>query len=353
MLYINQEDKLMQDKFEKAIKDETWIVAEDEANKYLHSSKDIVFYFNQTMKRGSALTKAQPFFELYKLFKKYFYRYAEVLKNKLPTYNVNDPSVRLNEKEEKTICLIINTADYCQTMTTQLVDKIKKTITENFVDKIDMTTEQEEFGSIVAKGAKILVYGLETKLEAALNSMVKMPWSTWESPVGDQSDYVTMMSTTISGTVPLYKQWLSSTHFRFFCDAFISSFIPRLIQTLYKCKKISPSGAEQILMDMSICYDILKEIPNIGQEGGPGQARFVKFVKKEMLKVEMLLKVIITPQAGLVHSYKTLFPDGTEANFIKMMDLKGLKKNEQVVLLENLRQYEIQMKAEKKALKPT
>jgi len=86
----------MQDKFEKAIKDETWIVAEDEANKYLHSSKlvphamislyslltivirDIVFYFNQTMKRGSALTKAQPFFELYKLFKKYFYRYAEV-----------------------------------------------------------------------------------------------------------------------------------------------------------------------------------------------------------------------------------------------------------------------------------
>ena len=45
----------------------------------------------------------------------------QVLKGKLPTYNVNEPIVKLNEREEKTICLIINTADYCQTMTTYVV----------------------------------------------------------------------------------------------------------------------------------------------------------------------------------------------------------------------------------------
>jgi hypothetical protein len=59
--------------------------------------------------------------------------------------NVNEPSLKLSKDEEKTMCLIINTGEYCSTTITQLIESIKKTIGENYVDKLEMTAEQEEF----------------------------------------------------------------------------------------------------------------------------------------------------------------------------------------------------------------
>jgi hypothetical protein len=64
------------------------------------------------------------------------------------------------------------------------------------------------------------VNGLESKIEPALNAMVRMPWATWEA-VGDTSEYVGMIDVAVQNTVPLYSTWLSSTHYRFFCDSFV------------------------------------------------------------------------------------------------------------------------------------
>lgn len=70
------------------------------------------------------------------------------------------------------------------------------------------------------------------------------------------------ISTYISQTVPMYATWLKDVHFRFFCDSFVgydgleneghtvfadclmplSSFIPRLIENIYKCRQISEIG---------------------------------------------------------------------------------------------------------------
>jgi hypothetical protein len=73
-----------------------------------------------------------------------------------------------------------------------------------------------------SSSTKALVTVLENKMEhAALSSMTKMPWGSWES-VGDQSDYVNQISTYINQSVPLYSYWLSNpSHFRFFCDSFV------------------------------------------------------------------------------------------------------------------------------------
>jgi hypothetical protein len=47
-----------------------------------------------------------------------------------------------------------------------------------------------------------------------------------------------------------------------------------------------------------------------------------------MGKAEVLLKLVITPQESLVETYQALVTDGTEADFQRVMELKGLKKDE-------------------------
>ena len=47
-------------------------------------------------------------------------------------------------------------------------------------------------------------------------------------------------------TVPLQT---SRKYFTQFCIKFVSSFIPRFIANLYKCKPVGPVGAEQLLLD--------------------------------------------------------------------------------------------------------
>ena len=45
---------------------------------------------------------------------------------------------------------------------------------------------------------------------------------------------------------------------------FFSSFIPKLIQQLYKCKPLSPVGAEQLLLDVHMFKTALLELPSTG-----------------------------------------------------------------------------------------
>jgi hypothetical protein len=47
----------------------------------------MVYFFYAVMKQSQQLSTSQPFFELYKLFKKYEKKYATVIDNKLQRYS--------------------------------------------------------------------------------------------------------------------------------------------------------------------------------------------------------------------------------------------------------------------------
>jgi hypothetical protein len=42
--------------------------------------------------------------------------------------------------------------------------------------------------------------------------------------------------------LPLYVRW--------FCDKLVASLVPRLIGSIYRCRRIGESGAQQIQMDV-------------------------------------------------------------------------------------------------------
>lgn len=52
---------------------------------------------------------------------------------------------KLSEKEEKTICLIINSAEYMGQVTAGLTEAFKKVINPRYVEQISFSVEKNDF----------------------------------------------------------------------------------------------------------------------------------------------------------------------------------------------------------------
>ncbi|CAG8688025.1 8752_t:CDS:2, partial [Racocetra fulgida] len=143
----------------------------------------------------------------------------------------------ITRDELKLICFIINTADYCYVTTSQLEDKLKDTIDEEYKEKINFDEERNHFLNVVTTSVRALIRGIESSYDPALVAMTKLPW------------------------------------------------------------RIS--------------------------------------------KVETILKTVLTPHdppEGLVENYILLIADKNISNFQKILDIKGIKKNEQQPLIEIFQQ---------------
>jgi hypothetical protein len=101
-------------------------------------------------------------------------------------------------------------------------------------------------------------------------------------------------------------------------------------------KKIGDFGAQQLRLDLETIKTVLLKLPTFRNPNVPVPARYERYnllkltvsrysgrVQKMMGKVELLLKVIATPSDQVVEAYKTLIPDGTEAEFQKIIEMKA------------------------------
>jgi len=81
----------------------------------------------------------------------------------------------------------------------------------------------------------------------------------------------------------------------------------------------------------------LKTDPFISKAKAEQWKRYQKQVNKDFAKVELLVKVIIVPAETLVSNYRNFVGEGTESDFVRIMDLKGINKKDQAPLLESYR----------------
>ncbi|CAI2168563.1 16218_t:CDS:10 [Funneliformis geosporum] len=320
-LYIDAEDKNMAEIIStyrmEAVPDD------DNSTSVLQSSIDLFLYYKETLVNCSKLSTRKPFYDLCIVFSKWLRTYAnEVLIGKLP----KEERRAMTRDELKLICLILNTADYCYNTIPQLEDKLKEKVHEEYKDKINLDFERDCF-----------LKGIETCYEPALTTMTKISWNNLES-VGDQSEYVTLFHNNLTRcVVSVHKDITNNRYFRSFCDKFVESFVSKIINNLSKCKPIS-----EMLLDIHALKTSILEMPTMGMENpAPPPTTFTKIVNKGIGKIEAILKMILTPHdppEGLSENYILLIGDKNINNFQKILELKGLRRNEQQQLIEQFQQ---------------
>jgi len=344
-VYIELEEKSLVDQLEKLVQEERWETEEGSQTNILSSSMQVFLVIRKSLKRCSALTKNQTLFNLFQVFQRILKAYAAKLYARLPKGGTGivaaatgtDGQIRTSDRDERMICYIVNTAEYCHQTSGELAENVAKMINPHFADKVDMSEVQDEFSAVITRALMTLVHGLETKFDAEMVAMTRVPWATLES-VGDQSEYVNGISSILSSSIPMLGSLLSPTYFQYFLDKLAASLGPRFYLNIYKCKHISETGAQQMLLDTQAVKTILLDIPALGKQSS-GAASYSKFVSREMSKAEALLKVILSPVDSVANTYCALLPEGTPLEFQRILDLKGLKKADQQAILEDFNKH--------------
>ena len=109
------------------------------------------------------------------------------------------------------------------------------------------------------------------------------------------------------------------------CDKFAVGFIPGYHEALFRQKRISESGTQQLLLDV---YNIKTLILKLSVDS--------KIVSREFSRIEIFLKLVGTRSELLTEMVKASWPNGTASDIATIMNLKGMKRTEQQVILDNL-----------------
>ncbi|XP_046604385.1 vacuolar protein sorting-associated protein 53 homolog isoform X1 [Neodiprion virginianus] len=342
----------------------------------LSSCADLFVFYKKCMIQCTQLSTGFIMLNLTSTFQKYLREYAlKLLQNNLPkigggasigtsmsniTRDLRDlstagliqnfqsflkegESTRFNKEEQSRICCILTTAEYCLETTQQLEEKLREKTDAQFSEKINLSQEQDIFHSVISNCIQLLVQDLESACESALTAMSKVQWIHIES-VGDQSAYVSTIISHLRQNIPSIRERLSSCrkYFTQLCVKFASSFIPKVVQQLYKCKPLNTVGAEQLLLDVHMLKTALLDLPSTGcQIQRKAPATYTKVVVKGMTKAEMILKVVMSPAespSAFADQCRKLLPDLPTAEFQKILDMKGLRRTEQMQLVDQFRQ---------------
>ncbi|KAF8606385.1 hypothetical protein BDV93DRAFT_520691 [Ceratobasidium sp. AG-I] len=247
---------------------------------------------------------------------------------------------RFNPSELQKLCLLLNTADYCQTTTTQLEDKIRDKVTEEDGQEISFQEEQDLFVNVISTCITLMLRELESATDRPFTTLLKSNWIAIDSVSGTSAWAEDLAVALGSVTEVVHAKIEPKKYVRSFCDRAANALVTRLTNALVKSRPIRGLGGEQLLLDLQSFKASLLKIPGAGAST---ESTYARNVTKNISKLETLLKVIITPidpTEAFVLNYIFLIGDSSFSNFQKarllVLDLKGTPKAEQNALLDAL-----------------
>ncbi len=114
----------------------------------------------------------------------------------------------------------------------------------------------------------------------------------------------------------------------------------RYLDVILRQKKISEMATQQLLLDTYNVKTLLLQLQQLSADGTssrtgpPPSSMYVKFVTAKVLHIEMVLKLVGTPEDVLLERFRIMWPDGAATDLQLLMALKGTKKPDQQVILE-------------------
>lgn len=315
------------------------LMAEDEEfspNAVIPSAIELFHFYKITLSQCAKLSTGERLFELSKTLAKYLEEYAQqVLLGFLQRGGVQGPAIQ-------DIVLVLNTADFWHTNTVQLEENIKKRIDADLLSKIDLSSQADTFLGVVSAAVQALVHKVEADCEGAWREMKNTNWREMES-VGDHSSYVGELLKHVNARAEEILSIVAKQQYaRAFCDNLVDRLATAYVNNIVTCRPISEGGAEQMLLDK---YTLAKDFERLLHYHNPSSSRdsynppatYVKRVNQVMTRLDPLLKTLQvrpSPPEGLVQAYLIHIGDRSDTNFKKILELKGVRKQEQPHLLE-------------------
>ncbi|MCJ1393835.1 Vacuolar protein sorting-associated protein 53 [Xylographa bjoerkii] len=303
----------------------------------MSSSTELYSFYRLTFAQCAKLSTGAPLVELSRVFARYLDNYAQ----QVLLYHISErPSGQSPSRfpsTEDTI-IVLNTADYCFNTCTQLEERIKGRVEDSLKNNVDLQSQADAFMGVASAAIRGLVRRVEADLEPAWREMRNTGWSRLQG-VNDQSPYVVELLQRVNARA---REILAMLHKQQYARAFGDNLVELLASTLtaniIQCRPISEIAAEQMLLDSYVLTKGFEELLTLSApHGTAAPAGYVKRVQHTMGRLSPLLKTLQvrpSPPEVLVQAYLIHVADKSDVNFRKILDLKGIRKQDQGHLVE-------------------
>ncbi|KAK4147819.1 vacuolar protein sorting-associated protein 53 [Dichotomopilus funicola] len=335
-LWVESQDKALAAMIPK-YKTQRLIPADEEFSPQavIPSAIELFHFYKLTLSQCAKLSTGERLLDLSKTFAKYLDEYAQQV---LVTFLQRGGSQGAPIQE---IILVLNTADFWYTNAEQLEQNIKKRIDPDMASKVDLSSQSDAFMGVASAAVMGLVSNVELGCEGAWREMRNTNWGNMES-VSDHSSYVgELLKHITSKAQEILPLVIKPQYARALCDNLVDHLATAYINNVVQCRPVSEVGAEQMLLDKYVLTKSLENLlshhnPSVPQPNPP-PAGFIKRVNNSMTRIDPLLKTLQvrpSPPEGLVQAYLIHISDRSDTNFRKILELKGVRKQDQAHLME-------------------
>jgi len=230
-VYINFCENVLADFFPKISKDNVY----NETLSNFPSSSNLFLFFKRNLQKCENLP-AEYSIKLSKIYGQYLTKYGDLLRSEL-TKNINN----LNYG-----CYVLNTVDYCYSMTEQLESKMSN---KSGINDINFNEQKDLYLLLIEKSINYIVDIIVKKCEDPFDVMIKMSWSKIDS-MNDQSKYVVDIEQILNYSVTMVRNIITDDkYFNNLCYRLSEKFLYSYSTTLFQLKRICGLGAEQLLLE--------------------------------------------------------------------------------------------------------
>lgn len=313
------------------------------------SSTNMFVFIKNSIKRCTQLTTGQTFLSLTEELRSSMRQYIVMLKNRCPAEvpGTNPILYRMLPGMEVTVSIMINTGEYCAEVAPQLEQMVQQKIQPSLANKVTFEEESEAFMDLVAFGLKVLVFGVLDRLDSSFRTMFNMNWGAF-TQVGEESAYLHTISAVLVEVIPNVRNSLSSSYFNNFCTRLATEILQKFQDVILRQKRITELATQQLLLDTYSMKTMVMQLPIIQNpatgNGNPAAALdksnipsvYTKLVNSRSTHIEVILKLVGTPEDLLLERFKLMWPEGQSADLQMLMGLKGIRRDSQQVILEML-----------------
>jgi hypothetical protein len=297
------------------------------------SSKKMFEYIKGALKRCTSYSTGMAYLSLSKEFRVCLHQYAESLKFRCPTPTVaargNKPAVyTLTRYIEFSLCRIITTSEYCIDTIPALETMMKQRIKPEFTGEVEFGQQIDVFNDLISFTINVLILGEINRMEKDFQSMKSVDWARYEN-VGDVGGYIKHAFKIMNDCIPRIRLTMSSALFFNVCNNLCNNFLDNFLVTIYSLKRISKSGAAQLLLDLNGVKEYFEKMPNVKllETDTPLNISrsYTLAVNMKIKKVENILKLICADDAVFEENVSVLWPEATKEDIDKILVLKGNK----------------------------